>query len=31
MLETTINGHIITGSADKTMKKFDIINNFKPL
>mmetsp|Transcript_27065 Transcript_27065/g.20249 ORF Transcript_27065/g.20249 Transcript_27065/m.20249 type:complete len:90 (+) Transcript_27065:732-1001(+) len=31
MLETSLSSFIITGSADKTVKKFDIINGFKPL
>mmetsp|Transcript_31016 Transcript_31016/g.30479 ORF Transcript_31016/g.30479 Transcript_31016/m.30479 type:complete len:86 (+) Transcript_31016:671-928(+) len=31
MLETSLSSFIITGSADKTVKKFDIINDFKPL
>jgi len=31
MLETSLSSFIVTGSADKTVKKFDIINGFKPL
>ena len=31
MLDTSLSSFIITGSADKTVKKFDIINGFKPL
>lgn len=31
MLDTSLSSFIITGSADKTVKKFDIINNFKPI
>ena len=31
MLETSLSSFIVTGSADKTLKKFDIMNNFKPL
>ena len=31
MLETSMSGFIITGSADKTVKKFDIMNSFKPV
>lgn len=31
MLEGSLSSFIVTGSADKTVKKFDIINNFKPL
>lgn len=31
MLETSLSSFIVTGSADKTVKKFDIISGFKPL
>jgi hypothetical protein len=31
MLETTLSSFIITGSADKTVKKFDIMNSYKPI
>jgi hypothetical protein len=31
MLETSMSSFIITGSADKTVKKFDIFNSFKPI
>ena len=31
MLETSMSSLIITGSADKTVKKFDILNSCKPI
>lgn len=31
MLETSLSSFIITGSADKTVKKFDIMNSYKPI
>ena len=31
MLETSLSSFIITGSSDKTVKKFDIISGFKPI
>ena len=30
-LDTSLSGFVVTGSADKTVKKFDIMNNFKPV
>ena len=29
MLDTSLSGFIVTGSADKTVKKIDIIGGFK--
>ena len=31
MLESNLSSFIITGSADKTVKKFDIMTSFKPV
>lgn len=31
MLETNLSSFIVTGSADKTVKKFDIMQSFKPI
>ena len=30
-IDTTLSGFIVTGSADKTLKSFDIFNDFKPV
>lgn len=30
-LDTSLSSFIVTGSADKTLKKFDIMNSFKPI
>lgn len=30
-LDTSLSGFVVTGSADKTIKTFDIFNGFKPL
>jgi WD40 repeat protein len=29
MLDTSLSSFIVTGSADKTLKKFDVISGFK--
>lgn len=31
MLESSLSSFVVTGSADKTVKKFDVMNNFKPV
>ena len=31
LLETSLSGFAITGSADKTVKTYDILNGFKPI
>lgn len=31
MLETSMSSFIITGSADKQVKKFDILKSYKPI
>jgi WD40 repeat protein len=30
-LDSSLSGFVVTGSADKTIKTFDIFNGFKPL
>ena len=31
LLDSSLNGFIVTGAADKTVKKFDILNMAQPM